>query len=85
MESLLHDVAHLIALTIQAIQACAALGAVGTAGDAGVLGPALEDADPWVVLHAARSLKALGGPALLERTAAGHDAAGLLVRQVLAE
>ena len=66
-------------------QACAALGAVGTAGDAGVLGPALEDADPWVVLHAARSLKALGGPALLERTAAGHDAAGLLVRQVLAE
>ncbi len=65
-------------------QACAALGTLGDSRDAPRLGAALDDADAWVVLHAARSLRALG-TALLEREAASRPRAAETVRQVLAE
>jgi len=64
-------------------QACAALGAIGNAQDAGRLAESLEDPSPWVVLHAVRSLRAIGGDAVL-RAAAARSGADL-VRQAAAE
>ena len=66
-------------------QACAALGTRGDAGDASRLAAALDDDDLWVVFHAARSLRALGGGPQLEAAIATRPRAAETVRQVLAE
>jgi HEAT repeat protein len=66
-------------------QALHALGSLGDDEDVPLLVDAMDDADPWPALYAARGARDAGGREALRRLIAAGDPGALLARQVLAE
>jgi HEAT repeat protein len=66
-------------------QALHALGSLGDDEDVPLLIDAMDDADPWPALYAARGARDAGGRDALRRLIADGDASASLARQVLAE
>jgi len=67
------------------MHACAALGTLGDAQDIPRLAAALDDPSVWVAWRAAHALLAVGGRAVLERTADSVHPRADLARETLAE
>lgn len=66
-------------------EAYSALGSLGPGSDDARLEAGVEDASPWVALHAARALRARGKSAWLEGLSRSDSRAALAAGQVLAE
>jgi len=66
-------------------QALQALGSLGDYEDVPLLVDAMDDAEPWPALYAARGARDAGGREALRRLIAEGDPSASLARQVLAE